>query len=159
MTHCWPSPTAAVNGRSAGPFALGSPSGKVPDVAVTQRSPFCPLDRPIADETPYLSRHVAPRSSRHRQPVSSVQANPLSLSTRSCIVCHVPRSRHQRKQVEDALRHAESEGFEVQVRHAGHTWGYVVAPSGQRLTVWSTPKDADVSARMIRRFVARNKEA
>jgi hypothetical protein len=44
------------------------------------------------------------------------------------------------------------------VRHAGHTWGVVLAPNGQRLRVWSTPKDADIAARLIRRFVQKNQE-
>jgi lysophospholipid acyltransferase (LPLAT)-like uncharacterized protein len=70
----------------------------------------------------------------------------------------VTRARHQRKQVEGALRFAEEEGCVVEVRHSGHTWGHVVAPNGQRSRVWSTPKDADVAARMIRRFALRNKE-
>jgi hypothetical protein len=35
---------------------------------------------------------------------------------------------------------------------------HVVAPNGQRFRVWSTPKDADVAARMIRRFVLSNRE-
>ena len=68
------------------------------------------------------------------------------------------RDRHQRKQVEAALRFAEEQGFSVEVHHAGHTWGHVIAPNGQHLRVWSTPKDADVAARMIRRFVLRNEE-
>ena len=68
------------------------------------------------------------------------------------------RDRHQRKQVEAALRFAEEQGCFIEVRHAGHTWGHVVAVNGQRLRVWSTPKDADVAARMIRRFVLRNQE-
>lgn len=80
------------------------------------------------------------------------------MSTADVIIVNVPRGRHQYKQVEAALQHAESEGFEVQVRHSGHTWGHVVAPNEQRLRVWSTPKDADIAARIIRRFVQRNKE-
>jgi len=70
----------------------------------------------------------------------------------------VARDRHQRKQ-EDALRSAEREGCTVEVRHSGHTWGLVVAPNGQRLRVWSTPKNADIAAKMIRRFSRNNKEA
>jgi hypothetical protein len=70
----------------------------------------------------------------------------------------VARARHQRKQVEAALRFAEQEGCSVEVLHAGHTWGQLVAPNGQRLRVWSTPKNADVAARMIRRFALGNKE-
>jgi hypothetical protein len=70
----------------------------------------------------------------------------------------VARDRHQRKQVEAALRFAEEQGCSIEVRHSGHTWGHVVAANGQRLRVWSTPKDADVAANMIRRFVLRNQE-
>lgn len=69
------------------------------------------------------------------------------------------RERHQRKQVEAALRFAEAEGCTVEVSHSGHTWGLVVAPNGQRLRVWSTSKDPDVAARMIRRFATGNKES
>ena len=58
-----------------------------------------------------------------------------------------------------ALRGAERAGFEVSVCHAGHVWGHIVAPNGQRFAVWSTPKDSDIAARMIGRFVTRNKEA
>lgn len=68
------------------------------------------------------------------------------------------RERHQRKQVEAALRFAETEGCQIDVLHSGHTWGRVVAPNGQQFRVWSTPKDSDVAAKMIRRFVLRNKE-
>jgi hypothetical protein len=76
----------------------------------------------------------------------------------SVTVVFMARDRHQRKQVETTLRFAEQEGCLVEVRHSGHTWGQVVAPNGQRIRVWSTPKNADVAARMIRRFVLNNKE-
>jgi hypothetical protein len=46
----------------------------------------------------------------------------------------------------------------TRARHQGHTWGHVVGRNGQRFRVWSTPKDADVAARMIRRFVLSNRE-
>ena len=74
-------------------------------------------------------------------------------------IVNVARERHQRKQLEAALRFAEEEGCRVEVLHSGHTWGVVVAPNGQRLRVWSTPKDADVAAKMTRGFVLRNQEA
>jgi hypothetical protein len=70
----------------------------------------------------------------------------------------VASDRHQRKQLEAALRFAEQQSCTVEVRHAGHTWGHVAAPNGQRLRVWSMPKDADVAAHMTRRFVLRNQE-
>jgi lysophospholipid acyltransferase (LPLAT)-like uncharacterized protein len=80
------------------------------------------------------------------------------MSTRPVTIVHVPRDRHQRKQVEAALRFAEQEGCVIDVRHSGHTWGHVVASNGQRFRVWSTPKDAAVAARMTRRFALSNKE-
>ncbi|MDA8264776.1 MAG: hypothetical protein M0T79_05410 [Actinomycetota bacterium] len=60
--------------------------------------------------------------------------------------------------MEAALGFAEAAGCTVEVRHSGHTWGHVVAPDGQRFRVWSTPKDADMAARMIRRFALSNRE-
>ncbi len=81
-----------------------------------------------------------------------------TLSTVPVTIVHVARDRHQRKQVEEALKFAEHEGCLIEVRHAGHTWGEVVAPNGQRLRVWSTPRNADVAAKMIRRFASRNKK-
>ena len=80
------------------------------------------------------------------------------MSTQPVTIVDTARDRHWRKQVEAALRFAEAEGCTVEVRHSGHTWGHVVAPNGQWFRVWSTPKDADVAARMIRRFVISNKE-
>jgi hypothetical protein len=68
------------------------------------------------------------------------------------------RPRYRRKRVETALRSAEQERCLVEARHSGRTWGRVVAPNGQRGGVWSMPKHADVTARMIRRFVQNNKE-
>jgi hypothetical protein len=38
-------------------------------------------------------------------------------------VVDVARDRHQRKQVEQALKFAEQQGCGVEVRHSGHTWG------------------------------------
>jgi len=67
----------------------------------------------------------------------------------------VARERHQSKEVEKALRHAETRGCKVEIRHAGHVWGVVLAPTGRRLSVFSTPRDADVAAKIIRRFADR----
>ena len=92
------------------------------------------------------------RALRRSLPLSLFLIGPVT-------IVNVARERHQRKQVEAALRFAEEEGCRVEVLHSGHTWGAVVAPNGQCLRVWSTPKDADVAAKMIRRFVLRNQEA
>ena len=77
----------------------------------------------------------------------------------SVTIVNVARERHQRKQVDTALRFAEAEGCQIDVLHSGHTWDVVIASDGQRLRVWSTPKDADVVATMIRRFALRHREA
>jgi lysophospholipid acyltransferase (LPLAT)-like uncharacterized protein len=68
----------------------------------------------------------------------------------------VPRERHQYKEVEKALQYAESKGCTVEVKHAGHVWGHALVPNGQRLVVFSTPKDQDNAAKIIRRFVDKN---
>jgi hypothetical protein len=65
------------------------------------------------------------------------------------------RERHQRKQVEQALWYAESAGCEVEVRHAGHTWGLVIGP---KRAAAQGLEYADVAARMIRRFAQKNQE-
>ncbi|MDQ6782484.1 MAG: hypothetical protein M3063_03355 [Actinomycetota bacterium] len=39
----------------------------------------------------------------------------------------MPRDRHQRKQVEQALQRAEAAGFTIDVLHSGHRWGRVNA--------------------------------
>ncbi len=51
------------------------------------------------------------------------------------------RERHQRKQVEADLRFAEEEGCQIDALHSGHMWSKVIAPSGQRFRVWSTPQE------------------
>lgn len=68
----------------------------------------------------------------------------------------MPRERHQYKEVGKALRYAESNACTVEVRHAGHVWGHVVAPNGQRLAIFSTPKNQDTAAKIIRSFVDKN---
>ena len=83
-------------------------------------------------------------------PVDNVHGRPLPLS-------HVTRARHQRKR---SKRVALCRGGRVRGRGAALRahMGQVVAPNGQRFRVWSTPKDADVAARIIRRFVLSNRE-
>ena len=61
--------------------------------------------------------------------------------------------RHQRKQVETALRAAEGKGCRVVVRLSGHLWGHVVAPSGRRFRVVASPQASDAAAHMILDFV------
>ena len=74
-------------------------------------------------------------------------------------IVNVARRRHQRKQVEAALRFAEEEGCRVEVLHSGPHLGRSGSAQWPAAPVWSTPRDADVAAKMIRRFVLRNQEA
>jgi hypothetical protein len=72
-------------------------------------------------------------------------------------VYNVPNWSHSKKQVRDALDGAHEAGFTVRETSAGHRWGYVeCGKCGQRLSVWSTPKNADNHARQTRRFLQRH---
>jgi hypothetical protein len=67
----------------------------------------------------------------------------------------VARDRHPHKEINKALVSAETKGFTVRVIQKGHVWGRVVAPGGEELAVWSTPKDPETMAKRIREFVRR----
>src|ERR1700730_11012535 len=103
-------------------------------------------------EAPTINPPWSPSPSRATMSWDLVDERPCGQCPRQAVtIVHVTRARHQGKQVTAALRFAEEEGCVVEVRHSGQTWGHVVAQNGQRPWVWSTPKDADVAARMIRR--------
>lgn len=71
------------------------------------------------------------------------------------------RPSHARKEVEQALRHAESKGWRVVVG-GGHCWGKLYCPYNNAdcrcgefciTSVWSTPRSAGNLARQLRRVV------
>lgn len=71
------------------------------------------------------------------------------------------RSSHSKKEIEAALRHAESQGWRVEVG-GSHAWGKIYCPyndDGCRCgefciaCIWSTPKNPGNHARAIRRVV------
>ncbi|WP_082432276.1 hypothetical protein [Pseudomonas sp. NBRC 111124] len=71
------------------------------------------------------------------------------------------RPSHARKEVEQALRHAESQGWRVLVG-GGHCWGKLYCPRNDAdcrcgefciTSVWSTPKNPGNFARQLRRVV------
>ena len=73
----------------------------------------------------------------------------------------MPRRRHPKPEVEDALRHAEAHGWSIKVG-GSHAWGQMHCPfvddpcrCGEFcLTgIWSTPKNAGNHARSLRRVV------
>ncbi len=65
---------------------------------------------------------------------------------------------HPKSQIREVLNAADAAGFKITVtRGRGHSWGRIDCPScGQRLSVWSTPKNADNHGKQIRRFIQRH---
>ena len=68
------------------------------------------------------------------------------------------RPRHPSKAVEAAIRQAEKSGW-VLIKRTGHAWGRLHCPrhdrTGCRISVWSTPRNADAHAKAILRAVGR----
>lgn len=71
------------------------------------------------------------------------------------------RQKHSKKEVEDALRHAESEGWTVSVG-GSHAWGKLYCPYNDPecrcgefciQSIWSTPKNPGNHAKDIKRVV------
>lgn len=68
---------------------------------------------------------------------------------------------HPKKEVEEALRHAEERGWRVETG-GSHAWGRIYCPYNTRdrrcgefciSSVWSTPKNSGNHARALRRAV------
>jgi hypothetical protein len=68
---------------------------------------------------------------------------------------NMPRHRHRKKEVEEALQPAEAAGWMVVSTGAGHHWGVARCGAGCSVSVWSTPRDAGNHAKDIRRGVDR----
>ncbi|WP_287813734.1 hypothetical protein [Pseudomonas sp.] len=71
------------------------------------------------------------------------------------------RSRHLKKEVEDALRYAESRGWRIH-ESGGHCWGKIYCPYNDAecrcgefciVSVWCTPKNPTNHARQLIRVV------
>ncbi len=71
------------------------------------------------------------------------------------------RTRHTDKDVEAALRHAEANGWRVELG-GSHAWGKIYCPYNDDecrcgefciTSVWSTPKNPGTHAKQIRRVV------
>lgn len=63
------------------------------------------------------------------------------------------RKRHSKKEVEQALKYAESKDWVVDQTPSGHKWGSAQCGSGCWMSVWSTPKNPGNHAKQIRRKV------
>lgn len=68
------------------------------------------------------------------------------------------RPRHPNKEIEAAVQWAEARGWVVHMS-TGHAWGRLYCPfssrDGCRVSVWSTPRNAQNHAKGIRRAVSR----
>lgn len=71
------------------------------------------------------------------------------------------RARHPKKEVEEALRHAEANGWRVTVG-GSHAWGKMYCPYNDAecrcgefciASIWSTPKNPSTHARQLKRVV------
>jgi hypothetical protein len=70
----------------------------------------------------------------------------------------MPRPRHPNKEIEAAVRWAESLGWRF-VKGRGHVWGILLCPAavraGCRVRVDSTPRTSENHAHYVRRRVGR----
>ena len=73
----------------------------------------------------------------------------------------MPRPVHPKKEVEEALRHAERLGWRIEVG-GSHAWGRIYCPFNDErcrcgefciTSVWSSPKNPGNHARALRRVV------
>ena len=65
------------------------------------------------------------------------------------------RGRHPKKDVEEALRGAEVEGWTVERTAAGHRWGVARCGWGCSVSIWSTPRNPGNHAKALARAVKR----
>lgn len=75
----------------------------------------------------------------------------------------MPRKRHSKKDIEEALVYAESHGWRIEPA-TGHAWGRLYCPYNSAdcrcgeycvISIWSTPRSASNHARQIRRVIDR----
>ncbi|MER7043951.1 MULTISPECIES: hypothetical protein [Streptomyces] len=66
--------------------------------------------------------------------------------------------RHQKKDIEAALRRAEACGLKVTHDKSRHTWGYVICcPCSDKFTVHCTPQSAGNEAKKINGFINKHR--
>ncbi|MCH8544998.1 MAG: hypothetical protein LAT61_15655 [Alcanivorax sp.] len=75
------------------------------------------------------------------------------------------RKKHPRAAIEEAVRYAEKNGWRVvPAGKSAHAWAILECPAYSkacrcgvfcRNSIWSTPRDADIHANAIRRWVKR----
>src|SRR5262249_31158380 len=77
------------------------------------------------------------------------------------------RSKHPKKEIEEAIKHAESHGWRIEVG-GSHAWGRMFCPYNDPecrcgefciTSIWSTPRNAANHARQLMRVVDKCKRA
>ncbi|VAX11801.1 FIG00581864: hypothetical protein [hydrothermal vent metagenome] len=72
-------------------------------------------------------------------------------------VIYMPRKKHSKQEVEDALRYAEEHGWRVEVG-GSHAWGRIYCPYNDKTcrcgefcitSIWSTPRNVGNHAKQI----------
>lgn len=68
------------------------------------------------------------------------------------------RPKHPSKEIEQALKYAESKGWRYHSSgNSAHSWGRILCPlsnrEGHAMSIWSTPKNAENHAKQIKRNV------
>lgn len=94
-------------------------------------------------------------------PFRNLDSISISVLTHGNTVDRIPsmsrrRPRHPNKEIEAAIRYAESLGWTVEVSNA-HAWGYLQCPTRRRgacnVPVWSTPRNREEFARRLIRKI------
>lgn len=66
----------------------------------------------------------------------------------------IKRKQHPKKEIEAAIQYAESKGWRYKVAgNSAHAWGRMLCiferRDGCSMSIWSTPRDADIHAKQI----------
>ena len=130
-----PSPSSTRRARSSSPARAALPASSPSSAAIPRR--LRGLPRPA------------------RLPVESARNDPpgLVLCYRNmALYCgNMARRRHPKKEVEAALREAETEGWIITISPKGHPWGRMTCPERSRLgcqrSIYSTPRNPGGHAR------------
>lgn len=79
------------------------------------------------------------------------------LHTHNGLLYTTNMGRHPHKEIRKALDEAEAAGLSI-IETSGHTWGWVRCPCGQRIAVYSTGRNPEHGAKLIRAFVRTHRE-
>lgn len=107
----------------------------------------------------------SPKSGYHSDAGSSALTHVGQFQHYACRRCppdEMARSRHPKKEIEEALQYAESLGWRVETASGGraHVWGRMkCTPGGEsgecKVSIYSTPKSAEDHAKRLKRLVDR----